>query len=162
MELAVESKERIGVCADKADSVRLSRQIFDVVGGQTGGTETEQQRFQALTHLVDLFALFKGEPGHPRACVGNDGHEALMFEQTQGFAHRYAARTEPVGDHLLPDPRSGGEVAVKDLISKQRRDPRSRVTFTGTALLSSVDRHDRCVQSSGCPGCQRCSVALSS
>src|SRR5690606_23118280 len=93
VELAIQDQELLGVVAHATDALGQVREAVQVGGVETGRAVAEQQRFEPLAHLVDLFALREREARDPGARVRDDGDQALELELSDRLAHGYSART---------------------------------------------------------------------
>ena len=65
--------------------------------------------FEQDAEVVDLLDIIRVELGHGESAPRQRGHEPLVLERPERFAHRDAARPEELRQLLLSEPRARRE-----------------------------------------------------
>jgi len=87
----------------------------DLCIAEMGHRAAERQGFGGDAHFAQLDQIGDAQARDPRGLVRLDLHQPIMFQKTQGLAHRQAADGESRGDLLLSQRRLGGQDARQDV-----------------------------------------------
>ncbi len=112
--------------------------------GERGQAVPQQQRFDALAHLVELDAFVEAEPGDPRTGVGDRRDQPLGFQDPQRLSHRHAAGAVLIGQFFLSQSGAWRVDTVQDRGAQLVGDTGTRyaVTHLGLAHVSPPDDSD--------------------